>query len=641
MNKCVKLILFIPVFLLFAVCFSINASAESNYVFKDFHIRMDVGEDNSYRITETINCHFTKTSHGIYRKIPHRNKVTRANGSETFNKALITDISCNEQYTTSIEGDYLTLKIGDPNSYADEDVQYIINYTYNIGKDNNTEFDELYFNLYGTEWENTAEHVSFEINMPKKFNSEKLGFSYGLYRSTNSENINYKVDGNKITGELLIPLASGEGLTVRCELPEGYFSKAESNTDYTSLLFFVLSAICFTLIILMFILNLNSKKKYAPTIEFYPPENLLCTDLACVIDGKVDAQQMIAVVFHLAQKGYIKIQDGYDTSPSRKKTKNTSYCFIRVKDYDENNYIERIVFEGLFASNKNFANSTTLGETFSHKLNKAIDTKYKPTKKNVIGKNFYDCVFKRNFFNYKNISILLLVIVGIVGIILPNLFYYGKFESAMISNLIEYFQLIFMTIFLIVIVLIRPVMKKSKSKKFPFVVAAIVTVLALFCFNSEKYSAMQKLSIKGSMIFLAAGFVIVTKIQGLRTNYGNELYAKTVGFRNFLELAEKPKLEELVEHNPDYFFDILPYAFTLGVSDKWIEKFTSMFIPKPDWYITDNYNDFTCWHYMYHNTYFDMVNNITPNGVGMIGAGMGSGGGSSGGGSGGGGGGSW
>ena len=88
----------------------------------------------------------------------------------------------------------------------------------------------------------------------------------------------------------------------------------------------------------------------------------------------------------LRNQGYIKIQDGYDTSPSRKKTKNTSYCFIRVKDYDENNYIERIVFEGLFASNKNFANSTTLGETFSHKLNKAIDTKYKPTKKNEIGK---------------------------------------------------------------------------------------------------------------------------------------------------------------------------------------------------------------------------------------------------------------
>ena len=477
--------------------------------------------------------------------------------------------------------------------------------------------------------------------MPKKFDSEKLGFSYGRYGSTNSEKINYKVEGNKITGELLIPLKAGEGLTVRCELPEGYFSKAESNADYTSLLFFIISAICFVLVIMVFILSQNSKKKYAPTIEFYPPENLLCTDLACVIDGKVDVQQMIAVVFHLAQKGYIKIQDGYNTSPSTKKTKNTSYCFLRSKDYDGDNYIERSVFEALFAENKNFANTTTLGETFNRKLNNAIDAKYKPTGFGTVGKNFYDCIFKKSFFNYKSVSIVLMVIVGIVGIILPNLFYYGKFQSIMITTLVQNFKLILMLSMAVIITIIRPVMKKSASKKFPIVPAVIMTILAVICFNGEKYSDFQKLSIKGSMIFLAAGFIIVSRIQNLRTNYGNELYAKAVGFRNFLELAEKPKLEELVEDNPDYFFDILPYAFTLGVSDKWIEKFTSMFIPRPDWYVTSDYRDYTCWYYIYHNTYNDMVNNITPSSADMIGAGLGSGGGSSGGGSGGGGGGSW
>ena len=41
----------------------------------------------------------------------------------------------------------------------------------------------------------------------------------------------------------------------------------------------------------------------------------------------------------------------------------------------------------------------------------------------------------------------------------------------------------------------------------------------------------------------------------------------------FIETAEKQKLESMVMDNPTYFYDILPFTYALGVSDKWIEKF--------------------------------------------------------------------
>ncbi len=69
-----------------------------------------------------------------------------------------------------------------------------------------------------------------------------------------------------------------------------------------------------------------------------------------------------------------------------------------------------------------------------------------------------------------------------------------------------------------------------------------------------------------------------------KTKYGNELYGKIKGFKNFLETVEKEKLEELVMENPKYFYDILPYTYVLEISDKWIEKFETISMKSPDWY---------------------------------------------------------
>ena len=44
-------------------------------------------------------------------------------------------------------------------------------------------------------------------------------------------------------------------------------------------------------------------------------------------------------------------------------------------------------------------------------------------------------------------------------------------------------------------------------------------------------------------------------------------------------MAEKNQLEMLVEQNPNYYYDILPYAYVLNVSKKWIKKFENIPLP--------------------------------------------------------------
>ena len=92
------------------------------------------------------------------------------------------------------------------------------------------------------------------------------------------------------------------------------------------------------------------------------------------------------------------------------------------------------------------------------------------------------------------------------------------------------------------------------------------------------------------IISIAVIFLFI-KIMPKRNSYGNEMLGKIKGFKRFLETAEKLELESLVEKNPEYFYNILPYTYALGVSDKWISQFETIALKAPDWYdSTDAFN---------------------------------------------------
>ena len=65
--------------------------------------------------------------------------------------------------------------------------------------------------------------------------------------------------------------------------------------------------------------------------------------------------------------------------------------------------------------------------------------------------------------------------------------------------------------------------------------------------------------------------------------YGRQILGHLLGLKRFIEVAEKKRLEKMVEENPEYFYQILPYAYVLGVSDKWIKQFENIAVPQPEW----------------------------------------------------------
>lgn len=440
-----------------------------DYVIDKYDINIIVNENNTFDITETITAYFNVSKHGIFRTIPLKNTITRLDGTTSTNRTQVTNVSVDNEYTTSRENGNYKLKIGSENRTLTGEQTYVLKYTYNLGKDPVKDYDELYYNIIGNEWDTVIGNVTFSITMPKEFDSSKLGFSSGVKGSTANSKVKYNVSGNKITGSYNSILGVGESLTVRCELPEGYFVGAGLSINIIDYIMFLIPVLLLIISILLWY-KFGRDDQVIETVEFYPPEGLNSLDVGLLYKGK--AEKIFGLILGL----------GFGGMP---------WLFMVLPTLTQ------------------------------------------------------------------DITYLIGYIIGIICVI---------------------------------------------------------------------------------------GMIICLVYLPKRTKYGNEMLGKLKGFKNFLETAEKEKLEAMVLDNPNYFYDILPFTYVLGVSDKWIKKFETISLQAPTWYNSPNAFDVSTFGTFVNSTMVSAQSAMSSSPSSDSGGGSSggsSGGGSSGGGSGGGGGGSW
>lgn len=597
---------------------SMNFDYQSyEYVIDEYHVEIDVNEDNSYDITEEITAYFNVDKHGIIRSIPIKNKIERLDGTTSTNRARITNLTVDENFTKSTNDGNLEVKIGDANKTITGEKEYTISYKYNIGKDKAKGYDELYFDLIGTEWNTVIGNVTFEINMPKEFDEDKLGFSSGKIGSVENEDVEYEVDGNIITGSYNDILNPEEGLTVRLELEDEYFVYERGLDIY---LMYLIPGVLL-IISLLFWNKYGRDDLVIDTVEFYPPEGFNSLEVGFIYNGKAKNEDVVSLMIYLANKGYIKIEE---TEEKSLFSKVKGFKVIKLKDYDGDNINERLFLEGLFKSG-NSVTSSQLTNKFYTTLNKIL--------KNINGKDNKYKIFEKTAASKATLVLLFIIITLISIVTIPTLAYAGTAEL---------FITIFITLFYIPFFLV--IFKANMVKSLRIFMAIFIVLHSMIFFASLPITSILLTDREYLFGFIFGLFclIILIKIYSImpkRTPYGNELYGKLKGFKNFLETAEKEKLESMVMQNPTYFFDILPYTYVLGVSDKWIEKFETIAIQSPEWYggsSTFNTHEFG----RFMNSTMASAKTSMSSSPSSSGSG-GSGGGSSGGGSGGGGGSSW
>lgn len=617
------------IILIIALMFLLPLSAsayDSGYQIDSYNVNIKVNEDNTLDIEERIMANFKEDRHGIIRNIPRKNEVKRADGSTEINHARISDIRVNEEYETSYEGDDISIQIGDAYRTITGPKEYIIKYTYSLSKDKSDEFDELYFNIIGPEWNTYISNVTFNITMPKDFDETKVGFSSGAYGTIGTNNINYTVNNNVISGSYYGTLASNNALTIRVELDEGYFVYPPKSTLYYILTF--LLPIIFIVIAFYFWFKYGKDEKPVETVEFYPPEGYNSLDTAYMYKGSVNNKDVVSLLIYLANKGYLKIEENDKKSLLGSKNNCT---FIKLKEYDGNDECERIFLKDLFGLSKQVKLSS-LENYFYVTISRIINITKKKNKTKIYEKN-----------TNKLPLIIMIILVCIIDIVWPLL----SCGFTSLGFIILFPVIGFMVMFG---VLFSP--NNNKEMKIMGVIWGLIFGGVPLMFLADELAYLDKPSII-SIVFGLICIIILSifiAIMPKRNKYGIEILGKIKGFKNFLETAEKPQLEAQVEKNPTYFYDILPYTYVLGVSDKWMKKFEGIALVEPDWYLSSRDFDIKTFSSSINDTMTSsqLIMASTPSSNGSSG-GSGSGGGSfssggggfSGGGSGGGGGSSW
>ncbi|MBR1424050.1 DUF2207 domain-containing protein [bacterium] len=567
----------------------------SGYYIKNYDVDMVVDKDKSVRVTEDIDVYFENDHHGIYREIPvFPNKIT--------------DVNVSEQYRTSMNGDDLNIKIGDPYTTIKGDKHYKIRYTYHFLNNKN----EFYYNIIGTNWAVPINRASFNLTMPSTVDPSKVGLSIGKYGTKGfSGGAEFSVNGNKISGKTHKALNPGEGITIRIEVHSGYFNV---NLNYIKILSVALIVI-FTLISFLIWHRYGKDEPVIPVVNFYPPKGMDSGEVELGYRGFFTKKGLISLIIYLASKGYLKIYD-----------KEKSFTITKLKEYTGGSEALKDLMMALFPYNQMAITKEELEES---------GTFYKDCEK--IIKNFNK---RRNIIFFKDsvslpLQILMCTCLFIVGVLTLFSVYDFRIVDYLLGDRVM-FKLLIMPLCGVISLVMTWTQSGEAGMQWNKIWGAVVWVvvpIGLVLGIGHFYNLPEVLFGVACTVVCAVCAYQLPK----RNKVGQNLLNNLMGLKNFIRVAEKNRIKLLVSRDPEYFYNILPYAYVLDVEDEWIKKFEDIMQIQPDWYEGERFNT------KRFRRFVDDMNTLSSPSVanGGISTSSSGGGGHAGGGGGGGGGGGW
>ncbi|WMJ24188.1 DUF2207 domain-containing protein [Paludicola sp. MB14-C6] len=658
MKTAKKIVLFIGLLGILCGIFTTPCYAEEPmqggeyYDTKSYDVSVTIDENNQYHVKEQINVDYKMPRHGIYRYIPYKSSLIRPENGKAIwypQRAQINIESVKgDDRAISYENGNVVVKIGNAERMVSGDKSYEIAYTYRPHDDRSSAFDEVYFNILPTQWATSIENAKFTITMPKKFDEKKVAFYAGGFGAQDQSYVKWSVNNTTITGELVKPLPVNNGVTLKIDLPQGYFTSQKTDTGITVFMWVLIIGSPLLVLLLWFLFGRDPKLIKPITVK--APDWMRPTEAGYIIDGVVETRDMISLLFYWAQKGYIHITELKTGKIELKKLKplpegtRTYEHTIFDRLFRLGNVVETKALEGVFYQTLALAKSQVYIQ-FNAKESTRLYTK--------------------GSIGAKWVAVLLSIIPFAASLFIThfiNISSSGAFVLAAISTVM------LLVSFIVFVQIIstwygKPKEKRSTFLAIPLIIFAIVVVLNIFTsilkmisrpFGVHAYSGLYINPILPIICGVIASCICVAFacIMRKRTPNMNEWYGEILGLREFIEVAERDRLEMIVKESPTYFYDILPFAYVFGISEKWAAKFENIAMPAPEWYSGSTFDSraFNTMMFMHavNHSMNTVSNNIsippapTPSsgGGGFSGGGF-SGGGFSGGGGGGGGGGSW
>lgn len=289
---------------------------------------------------------------------------------------------------------------------------------------------------------------------------------------------------------------------------------------------------------------LNRRKSIVEVVEFSAPDGMTPADAGYVIDKTIDDKDISALLIYFANKKYLYVDK-----------KDDVVLLKKLKDADENmKSYEKTLFNAIFAKNDeiNLKDLPNLVHPSSAMIKNQIKTEN-----------------NQKYFNSKMSSASMWITLGITAVLIFLSYFFGNGGGFSIFCGV--------VIFIIGTIFSSVESKIYVQKRLKGIILYIIGIILfiIFAILNILFSINDlyiTLLIAITTILCLLTYILCPFIE-YRTEEGRKVLGRLLGLKRYIELAEKEKMEKMVEENPELFYKVLPYAYVLNVSNEWIDQF--------------------------------------------------------------------
>ena len=499
---------------------ALPAAAESNATRVDSYVNVDA--EGNCQVSLTVTLHLETSDESLTFPLPvNATNITMNGNSARTNKvadAIEVDVS---RATGGLVGDF-TIRF-----------DYSIPSTVGVAEDaQGNDILQLTLPLLSG-FSYPVKDLSFIINLPGDIKYQPD--FYSVYRQTSIESdLKVDVDGRMVTGKSIAELHDHDALTMYMVVPQEMFPTVsmyvrEGNSELVPML------VCAGLALLYWLLFLRTWPLIR-TRSVTPPEGVTAGEMGCHLT--MHGGDLTMMVWNWAQMGYILIQlEG-----------RRVMLYKRMDMGNERSQFEIKIFHLLFGSRRMVDATSPQYAKLSRKVFAMVPGErnlYKPSSGNMklfralccASQVFCGICVAMNMTTIGLLQIMLSVVFGIFGAISA----WQIHEIAYRTHL------------------------RGKTRVYIGLVCILVWILLGILCGEWIIPTCAALGQMLMGYFAAYG--------GRRSDVGRHDAGQILGLRSYLKKIPKEDLTRLQKTDPDYFFNMAPFALSLGVIVPFAKQF--------------------------------------------------------------------
>lgn len=546
----------LPLLLLLLAAFAAPLHARE-LVIEDFDVAVVVQADGSTLVTETLRVRFTGSWNGILRNLSLEHRTAEGKRRRLrIDGVAVTDAAGKPmEYETEGGGWMRTLRIRVPGA-EDATRTVVIRYRvanalryYRSAEEGGEEFDELYWNATGNDWEIPIEASRVRVTLPAGVEPTRFA-AYGGYAGSNDGQVEVTADGGVVTARALRSYYPREGLTVAVGWAPGAVAVIDDAPGTLAMTFPVLLPIlAFLLMFSRWRKDGRDPAKRAVAVQYAPPEGLTPTETGTLVDHRVQMHDITATLVDLAVRGYVHVEERQE-SRLLGLMKNTEYTFHlapSASGWSELKTHERRFLQGLARCGTpgkapawaRPAAAGTGGGQGGEPDGWGGTTGWKSVKFSDLSERFYT-----DLSGIKDAVYEALVARG----------YYRRRPDQVVAGWMALGMFLLMG-----------------------------SVFVGFWIEESFWLGMSGLAV-GAGGVLSSFFVFgFGAVMAARTEAGARAMEAALGFKEFLAKVESPRYRLMIT-SPEMFERYLPYAMAFQVEGRWAKAFEGMYREPPGWY---------------------------------------------------------